>query len=637
MTAAPNLEVQVQPRRCKRQRAAAERARAAKCNPAGDKINSDLGSEPHDSDTESDCEVTKWLGGVIYISSGEESEAESENDSGGEWIEDELEGTELMESLKKQVEKRIDSEPEELELTCHTPYATISRSISEQDWKKAESNRSLGYNRHSERTRQRQNQKARIKEEKDCETQRTKGAELMRNYFKPAAAKPKETTAATKGSPGNKKYTRTLSVQVFTGYISDMSDDEDIGPAATAATAGDDIDGDDELEDRSAQWGNSKAPPLKRRKLDVSVLTARRLACEQRREEMERGLVDVDKLIKSKQDVFRAGSAGLQSYRARTIQSCLHMVLKNQRKLMDASERAAEGQGFAPKWGGRLVRSWVHRWIRNRELPTSMKGNHAKSFSFLDDPAIRAELRSFVRSNKWSMDPKKLAEFSKDNIVTSAAKEYLQGVIRDEIPRALKQYMDVELFPRIHLKVGKGVLIRTARRSRRWLHIEGFRYTEHKKALYFDGHERPDVLEYRQTVFLPKMEEHRGRLVEFVVGNTDMELIKPTNYVERRLVLVAHDEMTAQANDGKGKSWVLDGEHPLKKKGVGRGLHQSDVICSTVGWLKEASQTLEYGKNYDGYWNGELFVKQLKEKIIPAFESAHDLNQTQGSGLESAS
>ncbi|KAM6489024.1 hypothetical protein JOM56_015514 [Amanita muscaria] len=297
------------PRRCKRQRAAAERARAAKCNPAGDKINSDLGSEPHDSDTESDCEVTKWLGGVIYISSGEESEAESENDSGGEWIEDELEGTELMESLKKQVEKRIDSEPEELELTCHTPYATISRSISEQDWKKAESNRSLGYNRHSERTRQRQNQKARIKEEKDCETQRTKGAELMRNYFKPAAAKPKETTAATKGSPGNKKYTRTLSVQVFTGYISDMSDDEDIGPAATAATAGDDIDGDDELEDRSAQWGNSKAPPLKRRKLDVSVLTARRLACEQRREEMERGLVDVDKLIKSKQDVFRAGSA----------------------------------------------------------------------------------------------------------------------------------------------------------------------------------------------------------------------------------------------------------------------------------------------------------------------------------------
>jgi hypothetical protein len=31
-----------------------------------------------------------------------------------------------------------------------------------------------------------------------------------------------------------------------------------------------------------------------------------------------------------------------------------------------------------------------------------------------------------------------------------------------------------------------------------------------------------------------------------------------------------------------------------------------------VGWLKEASQSLEYGKNYDGYWTGEMFVKQVR-------------------------
>jgi hypothetical protein len=76
-------------------------------------------------------------------------------------------------------------------------------------------------------------------------------------------------------------------------------------------------------------------------------------------------------------------------------------------------------------------------------------------------------------------------------------------------------------------------------------------------------------------------------------------------------VLVAQDEMTPQANDRKKKSWVLDGEQPLKKKGVSHGIHQSDVICSTFGWLKDASQGLEYGKNYEGYWTGELFVKQV--------------------------
>ena len=69
--------------------------------------------------------------------------------------------------------------------------------------------------------------------------------------------------------------------------------------------------------------------------------------------------------------------------------------------------------------------------------------------------------------------------------------------------------------------------------------------------------------------------------------------------------------MTAQANDGMAMSWVWQGEQPLKKKGAGHRLHQSDVICLTKGWLQEASQTLEYGKNYDGYWNGELFIKQV--------------------------
>jgi hypothetical protein len=49
----------------------------------------------------------------------------------------------------------------------------------------------------------------------------------------------------------------------------------------------------------------------------------------------------------------------------------------------------------------------------------------------------------------------------------------------------------------------------------------------------------------------------------------------------------------------------------LKKKGVGRGIHQSDVIRSMFGWLKDASQSLGYGKNYKGYWTGEIFVKQV--------------------------
>ena len=45
--------------------------------------------------------------------------------------------------------------------------------------------------------------------------------------------------------------------------------------------------------------------------------------------------------------------------------------------------------------------------------------------------------------------------------------------------------------------------------------------------------------------------------------------MKLMNFVECRLVLCAHDEMTIQSNDMVEKSWVFDGEHKLQKKGVG--------------------------------------------------------------------
>jgi hypothetical protein len=139
----------------------------------------------------------------------------------------------------------------------------------------------------------------------------------------------------------------------------------------------------------------------------------------------------------------------------------------------------------------------------------------------------------------------------------------------------------------------------------------------HKKGLYFDGHDRPDVVEYRQNVFLPAMKEYEPRLVRYVIGDVEKELfVPPYNYVECRLVLTPHDEMTAQSNDMNDKEWVFDNEFKLWKKGVGRGIHWSDVICSTCGHLTVAGESMDYGKNYDGYWNGERFCTQVGMNIM---------------------
>ena len=434
---------------------------------------------------------------------------------------------------------------------------------------------------------------------------------------------------------------------MFTGYVSDQTsdsqadneedseDDPDEGePIDNSGVGYTSLVVETSPDDTDAPVMAAKAIPTheidplgiverKRRSVMVSNSIPKRKCCRletparmRRQEEKNQlflirteALRKIEKLLNTKCCSFKGGHNGLQAHRAHAIHGYLHMVAHNDRQRIDASERAAEAQGFAPKWGGRQVQSWADSWVTRGELPTSRKGKHVKIFTLLEDPDICAELRSFVRSNKWAIDLVKLANFTAQKMVPTAAKAYGTNLTSDELPKGLKRYLELELFPRIHTKATQGVSIRTARR---WLHREGFRFTEHRKALYFDGHKRSDVVEYQQGVFIPQMKHHRCRIVEYVVGDVQKERIKPVeNYVECHLVLASHDESTTQANDGKKKSWVHDNEHALKKKGVGRGIHQSDVICSTVGWVKEASHSLEYGKNYEGYWTGELFVKQV--------------------------
>ncbi|KAF9502066.1 hypothetical protein BDN71DRAFT_1500217 [Pleurotus eryngii] len=591
--------------------AAAARMREAKVTRNQTKPNvEDSGSA---SDTKPDVDMCCWDGSVNHVPSSDEEPMGFDTDA--EEFSD-LDGEELVASIEEEMKRK----------GMPLPLAIIMQSAGNIEvWSSAERNRALGYNGNSKRTKQRHAQKAREKEDEDAVTRKGPSANLMRSYF----GKPPTTmmTPATHSLPTDNSAEDVHSNGgIFCGYLSDnepddLTDDECDTPEVHRIMTVD-ASAQENLP-TSSSWDFQVAapPPLKRRKLDVPFRVARLEAHGERRKKVLSALKDIEKVLKSKKTEFHAGNSGLEAMRMRAIQSYLHMVVHNGRGKMDAGSRASESHGFSGGWGGRLVRMWAKNWIENRTRPTSQRGCHRKSFSLLSDPAICTELRSFVRTNKWAMDPAKLVAFSKNKLLPDAAEKYVHHIVDQEMPRGLKKYIDAELLPRLHLKVGKGISVSTARR---WLRKEGFRYMAHKKGLYYDGHERPDVVDYHQNEFLPRMAEYRRRLVEFTVGEVQKEVNKaPDNFVETRLVMLAHDEMTAQSNNSKGASWVYDQEQPLKKKGVGRGLHQSDVICSTYGWLPEASQTLEYGKNYDGYWNGELFVKQLVERIIPAFEKYH--------------
>jgi len=267
--------------------------------------------------------------------------------------------------------------------------------------------------------------------------------------------------------------------EIFTGYESDQSEDstddtdDENGP-----------DADDEHEPQSNGPGDSETPchaktpiPIpqisgfgilerkqrqdstqaavptpKRRKRETPV----RIQRNGRKNELfwirGEAMRDLEKQINSARSNFDGGPNGLQARRARAIQSYLHMLVQNDRRKVEASERAAEAQGFAAQWGGRQVRSWAKLWIVARKLPESRRGAHIKLFTLLEDPEIRAELRSYVRSNKWAIDPAKLANFSTKKMVPKAADAYGTDLMKKEIPTGLKRYLELELFPRIQMK-----------------------------------------------------------------------------------------------------------------------------------------------------------------------------------------
>jgi len=311
--------------------------------------------------------------------------------------------------------------------------------------------------------------------------------------------------------------------------------------------------------------------------------------------------------------------SALQFRRATSLIVFYNLMVHDSKSRIEASGLAAVALGKARSHGGRSIRKWARVFEKTGELPSSQRGAHSKVFSLLSLPEVAHAMRAYLRSNKWSMTPTLLAQYSAGTMAPATAKEYAREIAEQEMPKGLSKYVTEEIFPRFGTKVQGGIKPRTARR---WMYREGFRYMKHQKGIYVDGHERPDVVEYRQKVFIPAIRSYQPRIVEYEVGNCTKEVGKVLAN-ERPIEILFHDESAFQAHDAQEKSWVLDSQHQLRKKGVGRGIHRSDFIGPTGGWCKEAGVQIKYGKNYDGYWTGDDVCTQLAEKAIPALEKQH--------------
>jgi hypothetical protein len=258
------------------------------------------------------------------------------------------------------------------------------------------------------------------------------------------------------------------------------------------------------------------------------------------------------------------------------------------------------------EWAARCLRKWADYFLLHGRLPPRFQGKHVKHTSLLTNEDIKWACLKWLRNAKFE-DRKVLL---------------LQAFLRDKV---IPQHLNIN-----NHCVPESTIIRY---MRKW----GYTFRRDGQDVYYDGHEREDVVAYRQ-IFVAKMIQYARFMKSFEPENEESviqpildPLIESTEHV-----LVTHDETYFYAFDGQSNAWLMEGETRIRKKGQGQALMVSDFMCPCHGALRisddeskrlnlpiRARVIINPGASRDGWWKSDDMVNQLVQKAIPLFEHLH--------------
>jgi hypothetical protein len=169
------------------------------------------------------------------------------------------------------------------------------------------------------------------------------------------------------------------------------------------------------------------------------------------------------------------------------------------------------------------VRALARHYQIFEQLPAERRGGSSNARSFLHDESVQNRARTWL-----------------SNLPTGQA-----------TPHALQSAINSTIFPELGIVPKHPISERTARR---WLIKLGWRCTVIRKGVYMDGHEREDVVRYRQEVYLPAMAGFEERMVRF--EGPELRRVEPMlKPGERRIKPYWHDECCFHANDNTRSAW----------------------------------------------------------------------------------
>jgi len=226
-----------------------------------------------------------------------------------------------------------------------------------------------------------------------------------------------------------------------------------------------------------------------------------------------------------------------------TLSMFLHLLLvfRLHFSLTDSAVMIGDLLGYSD----RTVREWRSAFVNNNgSFPDSDQGTYQQSGVLWNNEELNKKAREFIKANA--------SVKGKRNLTAGAFCQWVNGCL-------LVNNVLEPGYPR-------RISISTALR---WLHNLGFQVIKKKKGTYVDGHERSDVIEYRQK-FLRKM------VANGFLNRRNMPSIEST----------FHHESTFQANDEESWMWGEHGQCVLKPKSRGSGIMVSDFIDEHNGYLR---------------------------------------------------
>lgn len=148
--------------------------------------------------------------------------------------------------------------------------------------------------------------------------------------------------------------------------------------------------------------------------------------------------------------------------------------------------------------------------------------------------------------------------------------------------------------------------------------------------VFFDGHEREDVVEYRDG-WSKRMMEYYSYSEKY--ATEDAVVVIPPELPDgvKQHVFVTHDDSTFYSNDFQRYAWLQNDESYCLPKSQGRSIMISEFQCPCHGTMRGTlngkpvtSRVIFYpGANHEGYWKSIHMQAQLSDVVIPLFKLLH--------------